>query len=180
MGVKRCLGLSCCRPVSLVCLVSDEIDQIDQTDERWVLELGGGGVKRICDGHDAVHDGMDAAEVRVLTGGQHRKCKVAAWPDDSRIEGAGVSLLQATDVGDRMIGGCGVVPRDRSSTGDGGRLRDKIGRSAIDNDGGVWRRGSGWPGGEQSQQQYRDEHPCFHGPACSASHCTIRFLTLPP
>jgi hypothetical protein len=44
----------------------------------------------------------------------------------------------------------------------------------------VWRRGSGWPGGEQSQQQYRDEHPCLHSPACSASHCTIRFLTLPP
>ena len=117
MGVKRCLGLSCCRPVSLV---SDEIDPIDQTDERRVLELGGSGVKRICDGHDAVHDGMDAAEVRVLTGGQPRKCKVAAWPDDSRIEGAGVSLLQATDVGDRMIGGCGVVPCDQSSTGDGG------------------------------------------------------------
>lgn len=93
---------------------------------------------------------MDAAEIRVLAGSQPRKCKVAAWSDDSRIEGAGVSLLQAIDMGDRMIGGCGVVPTDRGATGDCGRLRDKIGRSAIDNDGGVWRRGSGWPGGEQS------------------------------
>lgn len=85
-----------------------------------MLELGGGGAKRICDSDDAVHDGMDAAEIRVLAGSQLRKCKVAAWPDDSRIEGAGVSLLQATDVGDRMIGGCGVVPPDRGSTGDCG------------------------------------------------------------
>ena len=88
MGVKRYLGLSCCRPVSLVCLVSDEIDQIDQTDEKRVLELGGG--ERVCNGDDAVHDGMDAAEIRVLAGSQPRKCKIAAWSDDSRIEGAAV------------------------------------------------------------------------------------------
>ena len=123
---------------------------------------------------------MDAAEVRVLTGSQPRKCKVVAWSDDSRIEGAGVSLLQAIDMGNRVIGSCGVVPSNRGSAGYGGRLRDKIRRSAIDNNGGVWRRGSGWPGGEQSYRQYRDEHPCFHGRACSASDCTIRFLAFPP
>ena len=143
-----------------------------------MLELG--GVERVSDGDDAVHDGMDSAEIRVLAGSQPRKCKITAWLDDSRIEGAGVSLLQATDVGDHMIGGCGVVPPDRGSTGDCGRLRDKIGRSAIDNDGGVWRRGSSWPGGKQSQRQYREEHPCFHGRACSAWHCTIRFFAFPP
>ena len=93
---------------------------------------------------------MDAAEIRVLAGSQPRKCKVSAWPDHSGIECAGIPILQTSHMGDRMVGGCGVIPRDRSSTGDGGRLRDKIGRSAIDNDGGVWRRGSGWPGGEQS------------------------------
>lgn len=70
---------------------------------------------------------MDAAEVRVQTGGQARQYKVSAWPDNSRIEGAGIPLLQATYVGDRMIRGCGVVPSDRGSAGGGGRLRDKIG-----------------------------------------------------
>jgi hypothetical protein len=175
MGMNRYLGLSCCRPVSPV---SDEIEQIDWTDEKRVLELG--GVERVCDGDDAVHDGMDSAEIRVLAGSQPRKCKIAAWSDDSRIEGAGISLLQAIDMADRMIGGCGVVPPDRGSAGDCGRLWDKIRRAAIDNDGGVWRRGSAWPGGEQSQRQYRDEHPCFHGRTCSASHCTIRFFALPP
>ena len=70
---------------------------------------------------------MDAAEVRVQTGGQPRQYKVSAWPDNSRIEGAGIPLLQAIDMGDRMIGSCGVVPADRGSAGDGGRPRDKIG-----------------------------------------------------
>ena len=89
-----------------------------------LLELG--GVERVCDGHDAVHDGMDSAEIRVLAGSQPRKCKIAVWSDDSRIEGAGVSLLQAIDMRDCMIGGCGVVPPDRGSSGDCGRLRDPL------------------------------------------------------
>ena len=159
--VQRYFGLSPSCPVSLVCLVPDEIDKVDQrdqTDERRVLvscgktilacvsvaaqwhtrstspqdaqkgrparpqrvktrgvpsgyvedlndvrtpladffsillELGG-ECSPIGDGNDSVHDGMDAAEVRVATGSQPWKCKAAVWPDDSGVECAGVPIF---------------------------------------------------------------------------------------
>ena len=159
--VKRYFGLSRCCPVSLVCLVSDEIDEMDQRDQtgerrvlvswgkamlacasvaaQWhtrsalpqdaqkgrparpqrvktrgvpsgyvedlndartpladffsiLLELGGER-SPIGYGNDSVHDGMDAAEVRVATGSQPWKCKAAVWPDDSGIECAGVPIF---------------------------------------------------------------------------------------
>lgn len=95
---------------------------------------------------------MDAAEIGVVTGSQPWKCKAAVWPDDPGIERAGIPILQTAHVGDRVFGGCGVVPSDGGSAGYGGRLRDEIGRPTIDDDGGVWRRGGDWPGCEESQQ----------------------------
>lgn len=150
--VKRYDGLSRGRPVSLVCLVPDEKDQIDrrdQTDERRVLELGGklGAVRN---GDDSAHDGVNAAEVGVSAWSESGECEGAVGEHEAGVEGAVIAVFQAAGVGDGMFRGGGVFPLDWRAGRDGDRLRHKVGGATLDNDGGVRGRRCRRPGREQS------------------------------
>ena len=87
--------------------------------ERPALERGGER-GRIGYGYDAMHDGMDSAEIGVATGNQPWKCKAPAWQDDSGIECTIVPIFQTAQMGDRVLGGRGIFPSDGGSGRYGG------------------------------------------------------------
>ena len=59
-----------------------------------------------------MHDGMETADIGVVTGSQPWKSKAAVGQDDPGIECAYVPIVQTAYVGNRVFGGCGVVPSD--------------------------------------------------------------------
>ena len=90
-----------------------------------LLELG--GVERVSDNQDSIHDGMESAEIGVVAWSQPLQCEAAVWPDDSGVECAGASIIYTGQMGDRVIGRCRVVPSNGGSAGCGGRFWDEIG-----------------------------------------------------
>lgn len=99
---------------SLVCLVPDEIDQIDQTDERRVLELGG-ELGAVGDDDDSAHDGMNAAEIGVTAWSESGERKGAVRKHEAGVEGAVIAVLQTAGMGDGMFRCGGIFPLDGRS-----------------------------------------------------------------
>ncbi len=66
-----------------------------------ILKLGGG--KRISDGDDAPHDGVNAAEVGVAAGSESRDGEGAVREHEAGIEGAEIGLLHTADMGHGMF-----------------------------------------------------------------------------
>lgn len=126
----------------------DTTDRRDQADERRVLELGGG--KGLCDGDDASHDGVNAAEIGIAAGSESRDGEGAVGEHEAGIEGAEIAVLQAACVGDRVFCGGGILPSDGGSGRNGDRPWNEVGRAAFNNDGGNGGRCGGRPGREQS------------------------------
>lgn len=124
--VKRDFGRSRCRPVFLVCLLSDGIDRIgqrDRTDHGLKLRRN----NLVGDDNDPMHDGMDSAEIGVATWSESWHRKTTVRQDKSGVEGASGWFFQTVYMSDGVFGRGGVFPSDWSTAGDGGGLRDEIG-----------------------------------------------------
>lgn len=99
-------------------------------EREWVLlQLGrAGGVGY---GDDAMHDGMNAADVGIVPGCEAGNGKGAVWQNHAGIKGARLPVFQTTLMGNGVFSRSGIVPPNRHLAGDRHSPRDEIGRPVL-------------------------------------------------
>jgi len=92
---------------------------------------------------------------------QSGQCEGSIGHEDTGVECTGCAILHTPYVGNGMFGGSWVFPSDGGSGQDGCRLWDEIGRSAVDNDGGIGRHGCARPRGQEANGENDDNEVKF-------------------
>ena len=106
---------------------------------------------------------MDTADVLIFPRRQAGECVRIVGQHDAGIERTAVTVLETADVCNCVFSRGGILPSDRGTRGHGSRFRNEVGRSTVDDDGGVRRRRRCWPRRPCHDQEHGDEGSSVDG-----------------
>lgn len=110
-----------------------------------------------------MHDRMDTAQILILAWSQAGMCVRIVGKHNARIKGAASTVLKATDMRNGVFRRRGILPSDRGSGGNGRGLRNKVGRSVVDGDGGIRWCGRSGPRSPSRKGQHGEEGSSVDG-----------------